>query len=109
MRDDPTAQDVVLVTGASTGLGLALSRLLVDRTPHRVVLTARESSLPRFAESDLVDSERVWIRPLDVTDDAARRAIVGEVEARWGGVDVLVNNAGLAWRAVVEHAGDEER
>jgi NAD(P)-dependent dehydrogenase (short-subunit alcohol dehydrogenase family) len=36
--------------------------------------------------------------PLDVTVEAERRAVVTEAEERWGGVDVLVNNAGLAWR-----------
>lgn len=35
--------------------------------------------------------------------------MVAEAEARWGGVDVLVNNAGVAYRAVVEHVTEEDR
>lgn len=93
---------VVLVTGASTGLGLAISRELL-KTGHRLILTARASSLPRFAESGIVENERVRLRALDVTNDAQRRALIEETAAEWGGVDVLINNAGLAFRTVAEH------
>jgi short-subunit dehydrogenase len=99
---------VVLVTGASAGLGLAISRSLLDRD-YRLILTARDSSLHRFAEHGIRDSERVWVRPLDVTRDAERKAVVREANARWGGVDVLLNNAGLSLRSVVEHVTEAER
>lgn len=99
----------ILITGASAGVGLELSRILLDKSAHRLVLTARPSSLSRFAEVGIVDSERVLVRPLDVTDDAARKAVIDEVTARWGGVDVLVNNAGLTFRCVAEHVTEDER
>jgi short-subunit dehydrogenase len=99
---------VVLLTGASTGLGLALSQLLLH-TPCRLILTARESSLPRLAKASLHENERVWLRPLDVTLDQDRRRVVQEAAERWGGVDVLVNNAGVAYRSVVEHITEEGR
>lgn len=101
--------DVVLVTGASSGLGLALARRLLDRAEYRLILTARERSLPRFEDAGIRSGERVWLRPLEVTDRAQRVAVVDEAEARWGGVDVLVNNAGVAYRSVVEHVNEEER
>ncbi len=56
-----------------------------------------------------MEGERVWIRPLDVTDSGQRRAVVAEAEDLKGGVDVLINNAGVSYRAVVEHVTDEER
>lgn len=99
---------VVLVTGASTGLGLAIARELLA-TKHRLILTARESSMPRFAADKIYESERIWLRPLDVTNDAQRRAIVAEAQEKWGGVDVLINNAGFAFRTVVEHVTPEAR
>ena len=101
-------RQIVLVTGASTGLGLAIARhLLTD--PYHLVLTAREQSLDRFDRAGIAPSERVWIRPLDVTDPDQRAALVDEIDAELGGVDVLINNAGVAYRACVEHVTEEER
>ncbi len=98
----------VLITGASTGIGLAIARALT-RTNHRVILTARQTSLPRFAAHEIGESERVRIRPLDVTKPEEREAIVAEAARDWGGVDVLINNAGISYRAVVEHVEEQER
>ena len=98
----------ILVTGASVGIGLALAKLLRDG-PHRLALTARASSLTRFAEEGFVPGERLLLMPLDVTLDEQRRAAVRAVEERWGGVDVLVNNAGISYRAVAEHVTEGER
>lgn len=98
----------VLITGASTGLGLAIARALTG-TSYRLLLTARERSMPRFAMHEVAESEQVYIRPLDVTDPAQREAIVDEAERRWGGIDVLINNAGTTYRAVVEHVTEEDR
>jgi NAD(P)-dependent dehydrogenase (short-subunit alcohol dehydrogenase family) len=98
----------ILVTGASAGIGLEVAKLLY-LGPHRLVLTARASSLARFAEAGIVPGSRVLVLPLDVTIDEERRAAICAVERRWGGVDVLVNNAGLSYRAVSEHVTEAER
>lgn len=100
----------VMVTGATTGLGRALAGRLLRDTPHRLVLTARASSLPRFAEAGIVESERVALVPLDVTRPAQRRAAVAAAEARFGAVDVLVNNAGVeSTRRLVDQSESEVR
>ncbi|HBP18176.1 MAG TPA: 3-oxoacyl-ACP reductase [Planctomycetes bacterium] len=105
MGDGPSPRRrVVLLTGASVGLGLALARLLMRDSETQLVLTARESSLPRFAEHGITEGERVWLRALDITDDRQRRAVVEEAEQTFGGVDVLINNAGLTYRTVAEYA-----
>jgi short-subunit dehydrogenase len=98
----------VLITGASTGIGLAVARELM-RSKYRVYLTARRTSLPRFAAHEIAESPHVRIRALDVTKEDEREAIVAEAERDWGGIDVLINNAGVSYRAVVEHVVEEER
>ena len=98
----------ILVTGASAGIGLELAKLLRDG-PHRLALTARAASLDRFGEEGFVEGERLLLLPLDVTAEDQRRAAVNTIEARWGGVDVLVNNAGISYRAVAEHVTEAER
>ncbi len=98
----------ILVTGASAGIGLELSKLLLE-TPHRLVLTARSSSIERFAAEGIVEGQRVMILPLDVTVGSERQAAMRAVADRWGGVDVLVNNAGLSYRGVAEHITEQER
>ncbi|HJL17987.1 MAG TPA: SDR family NAD(P)-dependent oxidoreductase [Sandaracinaceae bacterium LLY-WYZ-13_1] len=100
---------VALVTGASTGLGLAIGRALLARTDHHVVLTARAGSMDRFVDAGLAEKERLWLRPLDVTVEAQRRALIDEIERELGGVDALINNAGVSYRAVVEHVRESER
>jgi NAD(P)-dependent dehydrogenase (short-subunit alcohol dehydrogenase family) len=99
---------VVLITGASSGLGLALARHLLRLDRHRLVLTARLASLGRFSEQGLVRAKDVLILPLDVTNHLERVAAIEAVTERWGGVDVLVNNAGTMTRAVMEHASESD-
>ena len=98
----------VLITGASTGLGLAIARALT-KTEYRVYLTSRSNSLPRFGIHEVRESDHVRIRALDVTSAEQRAAIVEEAERDWGGIDMLINNAGITYRAVVEHVTEEER
>lgn len=98
----------ILLTGASTGLGLAIARALTQ-TDCRVFLTSRQSSLARFDVHEIAESTRVRIRPLDVTKPEERKAIIAEADRDWGGIDVLINNAGVSYRAVVEHVEEHER
>lgn len=104
----PQTRPVVLITGASQGLGLVLTRHLLARDRYRLVLTARASSLPRFATAGVREGPDVMLWPLDVTLEREREAAIAEATRRFGGVDVLVNNAGVAYRAVVEHVSEAE-
>jgi NAD(P)-dependent dehydrogenase (short-subunit alcohol dehydrogenase family) len=99
----------VLLTGASRGLGLAIARALIASHRYRVVLTAREDSLGRFTAAGIFEGEHIRLRALDVTSAEQRLTVVEEAAADWGGVDVLVNNAGITYRAVVEHITDMDR
>ena len=99
--------DVVLITGAGTGLGLALARALRE-LDYRLILTARPASMDRFNAHGFEESARIRLRALDVTCDGQRRAVVSDAERDWDGIDVLINNAGVAFRSVVEDAGTDD-
>lgn len=107
MKTEASHSKTILVTGASTGIGLALARALRESS-HRVMVTARESSLKRFQAAGISESEHFLIRALDVTDGQQRDEVLSEIEQRWSGVDVLVNNAGVSYRAVQEHLTEDD-
>jgi hypothetical protein len=97
---------VAIVTGASSGIGLAVARAMVARGA-RVALVARtKATLERVARD--LGADRAESFPLDVTDHAGLAALPGRVVARFGRLDVLVNNAGVNHRGgVCERTGDE--
>lgn len=101
---------VVLLTGASTGLGLSIARQLIQNG-YRTILTARQASLPRFAEAGIFEGENIKLRPLDVMSAEDREALLSEINSSqnsWGPVDILINNAGFAYRSVLEHVEQPE-
>lgn len=102
-----TFHPVVLVTGCGSGIGLALAKLLRDRTDYRVVVTARSLSSP-FMRDEFPESDRLMLRALDVTSEEDRKRLIEEIETKWSGVNILVNNAGISYRAVVEHMNAQE-
>lgn len=100
---------VVLITGASTGLGLAVVKELSGTGQFHVIATARRSSLHRFKEVGIIESESLWIRPLNVLLKTERDTVIEEANQKLGGIDVLVNNAGYCLRGVVEQVNETER
>ncbi len=89
-----------LVTGASSGLGLAMARALLD-AGATVALASRPGPRLAAAASGLHTSlPRAHTLAVDVRDAASVAAARRWVERRWGGLDVLVNNAGLGMRTV---------
>ena len=83
----------LLVTGATSGFGDAISRRAV-RDGHRVIAIGRRADRLHALQREM--GEAVLPLPLDVTDAAAVAALPGSLPAGWAEVDVLVNNAGLA-------------
>jgi NAD(P)-dependent dehydrogenase (short-subunit alcohol dehydrogenase family) len=87
----------VVVTGATSGLGNAMAKALVE-AGARVAVTSRERSRAEAAAVALGPAA-VGIE-MDVRDEASVHAGTDEVYERFGGVDVLVNNAGIGMRTV---------
>jgi len=94
---------VVLITGASEGIGAACASEFAQRGA-RLSLTARsEEGLRRAAGADGL------ITPGDLTNDETRHRVVERTVARYGTIDILINNAGVgfylpSWSAPMDHA-----
>jgi short-subunit dehydrogenase len=97
---------VILVTGCNSGIGAALTRRLYSEGDYRVVVTARAKSVSSLRET-FEESDRFLIRELDVTDDKCISNLTAEIYLRWRRIDVLINNAGICYRSVIEHMDEE--
>ena len=95
------ADRVALVTGASAGIGLAVSRQLVA-AGARVAMVARTRATLEAAAASLGGADRAAAYPLDVGDLAALERLPAAVVERWGRLDFVVNNAGVHHRGPVE-------
>lgn len=98
---------VVLITGCSNGLGLALAKKLNEMGEFRLVITARASSMPKL-KTLFTENNQVILRELDLQKPQNFKSLITEINSRWGGVDILVNNAAVAYRAVLEHVSLED-
>jgi NAD(P)-dependent dehydrogenase (short-subunit alcohol dehydrogenase family) len=87
----------VLVSGGTSGLGLSMARALVD-AGARVAVTSRDGQRARGVAADL--GPGVVGLAIDVRDEGAVAVGVEEVSERLGGMDLLVNNAGIGMRTV---------
>ncbi len=94
-----------LITGCSTGFGREIARAALD-AGHSVVVTARQAG----AVQEFVDEygDRAVAVPLDVTDTGQIAAAVAAADDAFGGIDVLVNNAGHGYLSAVEEGEDAE-
>lgn len=93
---------VVIVTGCSSGIGFELAKLLYKNPDYNAVITCRERSMSAL-QAVFSDNERFMVRELDVTKDENIYSLIHEIQDLWGRVDVVVNNAAVCYRAVVEH------
>jgi len=99
---------IALVTGASSGIGEATARLLAagadGHSPAHVVLVARREDRLRELAAELGGATVI---AADLVDDGAPQRIAEAVEREHGRLDLLVNNAGAAWRESFADGGYE--
>jgi NAD(P)-dependent dehydrogenase (short-subunit alcohol dehydrogenase family) len=98
-----------LVTGGTRGIGLAIAQALLANGGH-VMVTGRRADSVRDAVAALAAAggDRVAGEAVDVRDSAAVNAVVAETARRFGGLDVVVNNAGVGAFANVEAMTDAD-
>ncbi len=100
------AGKVVLVTGASQGIGRALALELAAQRPGLVLAARDEAALEAVAAQCRARGAEALVVRADVSDEASCRALVERAVERFGGVDVLVNNAGMGMLARFEDVTD---
>ena len=86
---------VVVITGASSGIGEATARLLAAKRAQVVFGARRSDRLERLAKEITIAGGSVRVRALDVVSRSDMQAFVDFAKAEFGRVDVMVNNAGV--------------
>jgi NAD(P)-dependent dehydrogenase (short-subunit alcohol dehydrogenase family) len=103
LRRRSFAGATVVVSGAGGGLGRALALSFASAGARLVLLDRDEATATRVAgEIAALGREAALVCHCDVTDEAACDAAVAAAEARFGRIDVLVNNAGITHRSAFE-------
>lgn len=92
---------VVWITGASSGIGEALAYEFA-RQGARLVLSARRTDALEAVRKQCANPQQHLVLPLDMSDSAALPAAVQQVLATLGRIDVLINNAGISQRSLVQ-------
>jgi len=100
----------VLITGCSSGIGYELMKLF-DREPYRIAATALPSSIDELRKDEAASSPRIKTFDLDVCDYQRASQIIEQINAEWGPVHILINNAGISYRSTAEDMtiDDEQR
>jgi NAD(P)-dependent dehydrogenase (short-subunit alcohol dehydrogenase family) len=88
----------VLITGGSSGIGAGLAEALAERGATVGIVARRQDRLAEVLDRCLVHAPDSAMWALDLTDDAAVDRLATEVLERLGGVDILINNAGIPKR-----------
>lgn len=98
------AGKVAVITGGSSGIGLATARLLADRKA-KLVIAARSVDRLVEAASELAKKTEVLPVRTDVQSEADCRNLIDKAVERFGRIDILVNNAGVSMRAMFRDLG----
>ncbi|AFP29209.1 SDR family oxidoreductase [Marinobacter sp. BSs20148] len=93
--NDPINGKIVIITGASSGLGESTARHLADRGAKLVLAARREDRLKSLTEELEAKGAEVLWQVTDVTDRKQVESLAAAAKNKFGRIDVLINNAGL--------------
>ncbi|WNQ10366.1 SDR family NAD(P)-dependent oxidoreductase [Paenibacillus aurantius] len=96
----------VLITGASSGIGEALTRLLAGRGAHLILAARREGALLALQQELGTDSSPISVYPADLRDPAALAGLLAYLHELPGGLDIVVSNAGHSIRRPIRESLD---
>jgi NAD(P)-dependent dehydrogenase (short-subunit alcohol dehydrogenase family) len=99
---------IIIVTGASEGIGRALCLELAPQKPRLVIAARNEERLNSLKAECEQQGAQVLVVPTDVTDKLQCKALIDQTVAHFGGIDVLLNNAGGTMWTMLEDVEDVE-
>ncbi len=102
------AGKVIVVTGASSGIGAAAARAFAAEGGHIVLVARSAPPLEQLAGEIVAAGGRALAVPVDVSDPGVPERLLERAARELGGIDVLVNNAGVNHRGAVEERTDAE-
>ena len=92
---------VALITGASSGIGRAVAKKLAEAGMRIAICSRRKEQLDQLVNQLDIDQTSVLVLPVDLRFPEEIKAVFNQVRTTWGGVDVLVNNAGVGYQTPV--------
>lgn len=99
---------VVLITGATRGIGLALAKCLAPLNASLILIARSHEELNKLGGELSSYRDRCLLFPADVSDRDMAGALVSEGLRKFGRIDVLINNAGIGLRAKVEEISSDD-
>ena len=100
--------EIALITGAGIGIGRASARAFAKAGYHVVVTDVLEAEGKAVVAGITADGGSAEFQRLDVRSTEMANAVVADVEARFGGIDVIVANAGIAHKVPLDALSDEK-
>ncbi len=88
---------IAVITGASSGIGAATARKFAAHGMHVILIARRHDRLEAVAGEIRNSGGSASVMDADLTSEVERESIYSQIEAQFGKVDVLVNNAGVGW------------
>ncbi|MBD1835856.1 SDR family oxidoreductase [Cyanobacteria bacterium FACHB-472] len=85
---------IVLITGASSGIGAACAKIFAEAGAKLILVARRQERLEELAQ--MLKGTTVHLLPLDVRDRVSVESAFSSLPADWSNVDILINNAGLS-------------
>lgn len=99
---------VAIITGSGRGIGRAVALLFAQEGAKVVVSDLDAQPAQEVAEKIKASGGECIVVPGDVTDPFFAESIVGKAVQTWGGLHILVNNAGYTWDAVIHKMTDDQ-
>jgi 3-oxoacyl-[acyl-carrier protein] reductase len=97
-----------IVTGASRGIGKAIALRLAGAGAKVACVARSVDKLQETADAISAAGGAAEVHPCDVTDSAAVTKLVEELAEKWGGLDIVVNNAGITKDTLIPRMSDED-